>query len=78
MPTEQTPLAALLRSRLHPRGNINQKELAKLLAVHEKTIRAWLTGTSKPRDGLRPRICDLLNVSMTDLAKACAGIEGGS
>jgi len=78
MPIERPALPGLIKSKLAPNGRLTKKELAEELGIVPKTVQQWLDGRSAPGDRLRWELCVLLNMTMDELAKACAGLEGGS
>ena len=49
------------------RSNLSQRDLAKLLSVHEATVSYWISGKNKPKRTLITRLAKLTGIPVTDL-----------
>lgn len=49
------------------RANLSQRELAKLLDVHEATVSYWISGKNKPKRTLIRRLAKLTGIPVMDL-----------
>jgi transcriptional regulator with XRE-family HTH domain len=46
------------------KANLSQRELAKLLDVHEATVSYWISGKNKPKRTLIKRLAKLTGMSV--------------
>jgi transcriptional regulator with XRE-family HTH domain len=56
----------LLKAYLE-RANLSQRELAKILSVHEATVSYWISGKNKPKRTLLKRLAKLTGMRIEDL-----------
>jgi transcriptional regulator with XRE-family HTH domain len=49
------------------RSNLSQRDLAKLLDVHEATVSYWISGKNKPKRTLITRLAKITGIPVTDL-----------
>ena len=47
--------------------NLSQRELAKLLDVHEATVSYWIKGKNKPKRTLIKRLAKLTGIPLAEL-----------
>jgi transcriptional regulator with XRE-family HTH domain len=49
------------------RSNLSQRDLAKLLSVHEATVSYWISGKNKPKRTLLTRLAKLTGIPVVEL-----------
>jgi transcriptional regulator with XRE-family HTH domain len=49
------------------RSHLSQKDLARLLNIHEATVSYWISGKNKPKRTLIKRLAKLTGIPVADL-----------
>lgn len=62
--------------RLRISKNLEQKELAKMLDVSNKTVSSWECGRTEPKIGMIEKMAEIFGCSKTDLIDNSFFIEG--
>lgn len=62
--------------RLRISKNLEQKELAKMLDVSNKTVSSWECGRTEPKIGMIEKMAEIFGCSKTDLIDNSLIIEG--
>lgn len=62
--------------RLRISKNLEQKELAKMLDVSNKTVSSWECGRTEPKIGMIEKMAEIFGCSKTDLIDNSLFIEG--
>lgn len=62
--------------RLRISNNLEQKELAKMLDVSNKTVSSWECGRTEPKIGMIEKMAEIFGCSKTDLIDNSLFIEG--